>query len=304
MVEKFLNIRTETSTEEGKGRTFRGVLMGYITANRLWEAGETSTDKIRPVYISFACSEGESHPFVANLQMGRCMIVDKGRHGDKIELLRSVGYDFLYQRMEGGVVAVQAYLPELVRLDPGMVDPDSIKFVMAPTLEWLRESSIPTIDRQKAAQHVASLWRTRIPQGQELLDLVPSAALFCAYLDRRTNCPMIQDLRFQLQVFLAALNDGYATLPESCSGKWGYHRNIRGSKQEEDRFSYLGPHFGFKDFGMDNCKLDIPVAFYSTHEQIEAFLAEQVEIYFNHVAWVESIRKMMSEPVQKAVGVL
>ena len=82
-----------------------------------------------------------------------------------------------------------AYLSNLFELDPGEPQ-DRIAFILMPPCRWL--------DRQAAA-----LERDFRQDARD----VARAALFAAFLDRRSPLPLVHDLRFQLQLYRAALEE-------------------------------------------------------------------------------------------------
>jgi hypothetical protein len=92
----------------------------------------------------------------------------------------------------GGVVTV-AYLAELFHLEPPVPFTEDVRFVMAPASRW--------VEREAEA--------LRDEFGSEARDAA-RAALFAAFLDRRTPLPLLRDLRFHLQLFRAALEEPWA----------------------------------------------------------------------------------------------
>ncbi len=116
--------------QEGKGRTFSAMCLSLIAAPSL-SPFQSSSDDIRPVLATFAATDTALRPFVTNLQLGRKANFP-GRHGERVEFLRSAGYQTLLQREAEGTIAT-VLLPELFRMDPGMVDPAAIRFIIAPS---------------------------------------------------------------------------------------------------------------------------------------------------------------------------
>lgn len=262
------------SGETGKGRAFSAELLGYVTADALWDGGQAgTTNVVRPVYLTLALSEQEAGPFVANLRAGRKATLGRDRHPKRFELLRSAGYAFALQRHPEGVLAT-AYLPELFRLDPGMVDPTGARFVVLPDAGWCREEAW-RLDILDAVEHVRSLRSTNMDfydaltesrdrlarVGTELAEIVPTSALFAAYLDRRVRAPLIPDLRFYLQVLVAALGAGLATVSD------GHHR----------------ARLGFETVHLDELGFAPGVAFLASHEQVETLLAAEVARFYERV---------------------
>lgn len=254
------------SGESGKGRSFAAELLGYATADALWEGGGNSgVNGVRPVYLTLAISEQEAGPFLANLRAGRKAAFAGERHPKKFELLRSAGYAFATQRHPEGVLAT-AYLPELFRIDPGMVDPAGVRFVVLPEAAWCRLEAT-RIDVAGAVAHTQALGLLKEAAAHwerwdiSVASLVPTSALFAAYLDRRVRAPLIPDLRFYLQVLLAALNARVATL-----GVDTYR-----------------PHLGFECHLLEELGFARGVAFIASHEQVETLLATEVSRFYERV---------------------
>ncbi len=258
--------------KESKGRAFRAAHLAHLTADSLWEGGMTETEAIRPVWLMVGGTEAEIRPFITNLQLGKkAEFVGKYR-GDskKFELLRSAGYQYTWQRIvekmpDGRVDAkaiVTAYLPDLFQGDLGMVDPKGVNFCLLPPNEWIAAS---TIDTTEAVSHVRRAYgKVGVPiSDEELHKLVPIALLFCAYLDRRTRCPMVADTCFYLQLFCSALSQGLAGWTrEDVPNGWGRHAR-----------------FCLTSVGIEDVRLAVGVACRATHDDLETMLAEQVKIY-------------------------
>lgn len=244
-----------------KGRSFRATLLAYVTADKLWPGGSTDTDTIRPIWMMFAGTSNELRPFVANLQMGRRAELKNNsysrRAGDRFEALKSAGYQFAWQHTTLGSLAT-AFLPDLFRLDPGMVDPEGVSFCILPAKDWLKPG-------KAMFEHLIRLGAD--PSQPELSLVVELAPLFIAYLDRRTRCPLIPDRRFYAQVLYSSLAKGLASLNTADrysygNYPWGQHRRL-----------------GYSEFDTESVGLSKGLAFQSSHENLEVFLAEQVKIY-------------------------
>jgi hypothetical protein len=280
--------------EGSKGRSFSATCIGFATADSLWESGGNT---IRPTWAMFAGSETELRPFMANLRLGRKAELLKESHnrrgGDdkRLEFLKSAGYQITWQREAEGSIDTIFY-PDLFRLDPGMVDPEGIKFVLLAPTDW---SDAQQVDGTAAVRHVQAMMkgpklrerdyrleeRAAKLDGAYLSSLVPTAYLFAAYLDRRTRCPLVADGRFYLQLLLAALDGGFASLPGSKAGysgrsdSWGVHSGHRFNLQLSDSHG--------RDDGMEAIGLRHAISVLGTHEAFEAFLAEQVTLFFERV---------------------
>lgn len=260
------NVAIEPKTE-GKGRTFRAVLLASIEADLLWSNRSSGSDNMRPVWAMFAGSDQELRAFMANLTTGRKITCEK-RYGyyrsgkeDRLEFLKSARYQTIWQREEEGLLAT-VYLPDLFKLDPGMVDPAGIGFILLPTQEWHDRQSLPTSYLAKHLKRCgyelgpdwASQWGT-------------TAYLFAAYLDRRTRCPLVADGRFYIQLMAACLQHRLASF------------SIR------DRFSRsqdFGVHHShdFHETDTQTVGLRPGLVFRSSHDNFEELLAREVETFF------------------------
>lgn len=236
--------------EDGKGRSFSATLVAYVTADRLW-GGAATSDNMRPVYLAFAGTDTELRPFVANLRLGRKAECGyKGR--EKYEVLKSAGFQCSWQRTPVGSL-VTLFAPDLFCLDPGMVDPKGVTFCILPARGWLRPADAPV--------------PACVPE-EHRADVLGLAALFIAYLDRRTRCPLIPDPRFYVQVLAAALDEGFASFSKSTTWERQWGRNDSTFLEIDTADVGLAP-------GLTFC---------SSHEQLETFLAEQVKTFFSKEA--------------------
>jgi hypothetical protein len=184
-----LTIEPPAARTTGKGRTFRALLLGYLTADGLWEVGAAAGGAVRPVWLAVFGTVGEAKPFVANLRAGRAARIERG---GTLQIPKSSGHRWVTQAVPGGVVTV-AYLAGLFHLEPPAPFTEDVRFVMAPARRW--------VDREAEALGAEF--------GADARDAA-RAALFAAYLDRRTPLPLLRDLRFHLQLFQAALEEPWA----------------------------------------------------------------------------------------------
>lgn len=266
-----LHIVVENETT-GKGRIFEGTLVGYITCGQLWPQ---ASDNIRPVMAVVACTEAQSRPFIANLQTGRK--AKKGavgaKGGEVVELLKSAGYVYAPQRFDGLVVTT-AYLPSFFTMDPGMVDPAGIEFILAPPEVWCEEHR-GTLPVQAMTDHVVRtrkadkrLQNKKTVSAEVLASLAPVASLAMAYLDRRTRAPLLQDPRFHLQL-LAAMVDAEMVHFPSEERDWGDDWGVASK-----RWFYVHKP--------GQMKLGICLAAKTTHTRFQEVLGEQVRLYYKH----------------------
>jgi hypothetical protein len=255
--------------QQGKGRTFRASLLASVEADLLWTGGLTVSDNVRPVWAMLAGSDQELRAFMANLTTGRKAAFEKegrnyGRHKtDQFEILKTAGYDVTWQReLEGAVATI--FLPELFQMDPGMVDPEGIRFVLLPSKEWVAGQKIEVKPLIQFVRKAGFL----LPPEQ-LARWAPIAYLFCAYLDRRTRCPIVPDGRFYLQLFLECLKQGLSSFSVQESSyrrpdmPFGENQDLQYHEQDTDQVGLI-PGLAFK----------------ASHETFEKILAAQVALFF------------------------
>jgi hypothetical protein len=258
----------------GKGRTFEAICLASLEADYIWPEGMTATDNRRPVWAMFCGSENELRPFMVNLTLGRkANITTESRSyskkAERFEFLKSARYQTTWQRYEEGCIAT-VFLPDLFRLDPGMVDPKGISFMMLPSREWVQQQ---TIDAKPIVAHCREILKTPLTEEQ-LLDLVPVAYLFAAYLDRRTRCPLLADGRFYLQLLLKCLETGLAS--------WAGLDRYSYSRDPMDPDSW-GRSVKMVEVDTKEVGLLPAIGYKSDHKQIEELLAEQVTLFFKNV---------------------
>lgn len=244
-----------------KGHAFEATLVSYVLADGLWSGGEARSDTRRPVYAMLAGDETTMRFFLANVREGRKFGIPgdgSSKKGVAFEFLRSGGYTVSPpQRTSGGVVH-EVYLPGLFRRDLGMVDPTDVAFIVLPPRWWLARSGL---DVAPLRSFVARLW----PEfSGNLVELVHTAVLFSAHLDRHTHAPLIADLRFYIQVFLAAVADGLAA--------WNPSKLAATRLQTPTRAEKLF----FHESRLEAAKLLPGVAFKATQEEVKAMLALEV----------------------------
>lgn len=256
-------IQTATSK---KGRSFGSHCVAVMSADALFPSGDADKP-IRPVWAMWAGSEAETRPFIANLRLGRKAEPANNHRvspNDRYEFLKSVGYSVAVQREAEGTITT-LYHPELFRLDPGMVNPEGIWFLLIVPEDWAAQQDV---EPSPAIHHALKLGIAF--DGIDLTALVPAAYLFTAYLDRRTRCPLLADGRFSMQILLAALDQGLASFPgeglkytSRRSSDWGYN-----------------PKHGFRAERLERAGIQHAISFMASHEAFEKFLAEQVTLFF------------------------
>lgn len=210
-----LTIEQEVKTRGSRGRgapvktrRFSTTLLGWVGADSLWDCGSTAKST-RPVWLAYAGSESAVRAFGANLRGGHraaMRVPGPRRYGydsDIFQLPKRSGHRWVHQRFGDTAVTV-AYLPDLFHLEPDFVgETGRIDFVFMPPTWWLEAQT-------------ASL---RPELGTDAADAA-RAALFVAFLDRRTPRPLVSDLRFHLQLYRAALDEPWVTEAERPLERW------------------------------------------------------------------------------------
>lgn len=261
--------------EAGKGRSFSATCAALITAYGVFPEGNEGKT-IRPVYALFANTDSELRSFMANLKSGRkAQPPGYGKKGDdeRLEFLRSIGFQVYWQREAEGALAT-IHHPELFRLDPGLIDPKGINFVLLVPADWAQAQDV---DAASAVHHVQAI-SPHVGEAR-LSSLVSTAYLFAAYLDRRTRCPLVADGRFYLQLLVAALDTGMASLPGT-----DIRRSSMYSREEWGRHGHHsfdieigGSHAGFS---LQTIGLEHAISVRVGHQEFEKLLAEQVTLFY------------------------
>jgi hypothetical protein len=242
--------------ETKKGRAFGATLLAHATCNRVWDAGDS--DARRPVFAQFGGTEAEMGPFEANLREGRPCGPEKGSASSRLEFLRSAGYQWTRQRSEEGIT-LTAYLPNVFAHDPGFVDPDRVRFVVLPSKSWAAEQrravgeaairdALAHIDRifdfggDHADPHLRSTAEARSTFRARLTEMIPTACLFVAALDKRVRAPVLSDLAFQMQLFLTlhTITVGGMQYTAAGSALTASIRNVRHESMGRDLWSEDG----------------------------------------------------------------
>jgi hypothetical protein len=251
--------------ESGKGektRSFQAVMLAHVRAELLMPT--TDDGMQRPVWAVFAGSENQMQAFVSNLKAGK-KALDEGKSSSfkGVEFLKSADFAFAAQREREGVL-VTAYLPDLVRLDPGMVDPAGVRFLMVVPEDW---HAAQTVD---GAASMVDFCR-RLGFGMACEEDVPEALLFAACLDRRTRAPILADGAFALQLYYAFLRDGLASWPDE--------REDWNRRSEAAPFG-VSARLRITAEGLADAKVRRVTGVVASHDEVEALLAQEVDAYF------------------------
>ena len=247
---------SERRSKKSKVRFVEATLVAWVEADKLWTYGEA--DNKRPVWALFFVRSGEAGAFVSALQAGRKVETPERRRPETWEFLRSAGYEYVQQRYPEGVT-VNAFLPELFTLTPGLLDAKLVRFVILPPTAWLDEAA----NQEELEAQIAHVRRAVNLHSRDDIDIKYAcrlAGLFLHRLNARTRAPLISDPQFAAQILIAALNQDIATMAGREGRRWdGQHE--------------------YKENYIDDAKLSPGVSVNTTHEEIEKFLAEQVAIF-------------------------
>ena len=221
-----------------KSRRFQASLLTYLTCDPVWDLGQAGKAQ-RPIWITYAASHEMCRAFTANLRGGRKAKVSGC--GDVLEVPKSAPHRWLSERAADGVTVTTAYLANVFELDPGEPQ-ERLAFILMPPCRWLEHQ----------ADALAAEFRDDAKD-------VARAALFAAFLDRRSPLPLIHDLRFQLQLYRAALEEPWTQAPRA-------ERHGRGALWISSS---------------DVCGLDAPRLVTVSYSTFETFLKAQTACYFH-----------------------
>jgi hypothetical protein len=269
-----------------KGRSFRGVVFAYATAPGLWGASATA-EVLRPIFVAVAASEEEAGPVLENLRGGERAIVTGENmpvSGMPLELMRSAGYAFPPQRTPEGTIFT-AYLPDLFDFNPGLLDPDGVRFVFLPARDAFDAIPISPDELTAAWRHLSALGDPA--ESAISRDLCAMATMWTAYLDQRCELPIPPDLAFRVQLYAAALREGLASKPLPLG---------KGEDLAPDQHAALG----FRLYVADGFPLVQGVACWAPHESLATFLAEQLQRYERARPKARSRRRLAAAQIGEA----
>ncbi len=224
---------TLISGKKGKGTEFSVTLLAYFLPRSLMDLG-CASDAQRPAWVAYLGSEQEARAFTANFRSGRKA---KTSYWPNLQLRKSDPYRVTQVPAAGGGILTTHVLPELFQLEP-LMPGDQVAFIFAPPTWWI----------ESQAQELAADF------GADAQDAA-RAALFTAYLDRRTEMPIVNDLRFHLALYRQALKQEWADL------------------DDESAYRYAR---GLATVGLDPAALYIK----TDRDELATFLAAQTALYF------------------------
>lgn len=176
---KFPTLSIDSGGRRAKGRAFSVHLLAHLAA----ELGPNR--ERRPSWIALFGSESETRAVLANLRAGKYARAD----GDVFQIPKRWPLRWTFQAVPGGIVTV-AYLPELFHLEPATPPSESIDFVFVPPLWWI----------EAQAESLRAEFGDDAPEAAR-------AALFAAFLDRRSPLPLLHHLRFHLSLYRALTHE-------------------------------------------------------------------------------------------------
>lgn len=253
-----------------KGRVFSAELLAHAEADSLWENGGTG-DGHRPIWMVIAATEQEMRSFLANFLAGRPAVMGNSHRksaSDKIEVLRSSGFAYHSRRLGGGMVTT-IYLPDLFRLDPGMVDTAGVKFVVLPPKAWVVAQKFDITQARERLLSLANLDLATIAQNEALsgiLDddqlhvLLAEGSLLLAYLDRRCRYPIPFDPIFGAWLLITSQVHRLMSRPD---GRYGSRRDM------------------YRIEGAENVNVLPGFAFGASHEALGQLLSTEVRRWHN-----------------------
>ncbi len=269
------------SGEQGKGRSFRGVLLAYATAP-VWDKHVQESVAVRPVLLVVGCQAQEAAPVAANLRAGHpATVTGDGlpSGGVTLECLKSARYAWTQRRVAGGVT-VTGRLPGVTALDPGVAEPDEpVRFLVAPPRSRLDgELTLLPSDAMRAygealvgdafVQGAYAWMPPDLRREDEEWRCAPALALwFCAAVDRRVSVPVLPDPLFQMRFYLAALRTGLA----------GWAVKDKHNGRDRQPFGRRGPVL--TEWGYGSAGLAPGVACAASQSALRELLAEEVRAW-------------------------
>ena len=237
-------IRIEVTVEKRRGRKpaktrrFEARFLGYLAVGGMVENTATG-GALMPQFLAFLGTEAETNAVMANLRCGH-----KASVGSIVlQTPRRAPYRWSAQAV-GGVRIVTAYLPEMFHLEPTTPFPEDLRFLFSPPRSWVLEQAAVLAEEF----------------GEDAED-VARAALFAAYLDRRTALPILDDLHFHLRLYRAALAEGWTL-------------DMRSPSYSGNRVSVEG---------LELCGLERPVAVRVEPQEFASFLTTQTQLFYQEV---------------------
>ena len=284
-----------------KSRSFAATLLGYVIASDLYDERESKTTE-RPLRLSVAGRDTELNPFVANLvsegrqaELGNLPESPRWERPTRVECLRSLEYATVWQRGCGsaGATAAQVYIRSLCEPASPQHDVPDVRFVCHVPTRWADERLKAEVlaDHARCQQIVSHAAALGVLHGShsrllplplkltadEALQLVPLATYFARFVDQATDVPLVPEPAFFLQLYLAALQSGIASLSQTEVSRRSYTR-----EDSSDRWFFARRRdlLGFIEYGVQNMGLLPGVAVWCSHAQLGRLVTEQISLCY------------------------
>jgi hypothetical protein len=271
---------TKNSKGEVKTASFTAARLAVIECPSLTPS--TGSVTFRPVWAVVAGTEMAMKYFIANIRLGKKIEPDRTEiRSERIEFLKTWGYRLDIQRPADGIVSANVYIRDVCTMDTGMVDPWGVRFLLVVPEEWHLQilEKVSPKDIDDAIGHVRSQGLNKNLTPEVLRSMIPTAILFSGYLDRRTRCPLIPTLKFQLQILCAALDNGLARFPDegyrSHYREWGFSSSYISKFQQQGLVEWGCHEISLKK----DSRTPACIGFRAEHKDVEEFLAKEVGVY-------------------------
>lgn len=218
-----------------KTHDFSVTLTGVLCADALWDCPRSGREE-RPIWMTYVGSDAEAAAFTANFRAGRKA---HNEIGDVFQLPKKGLYRFHSTRTGAGETATTVYMPTVFHVEPEDPMAESVRFCFAPARWWLEREAAALVD-----EYGDDAWE------------VARASLLAAYLDRRSEMPILRDPGFHLVL---------------------YRRLVRGKMMHEPWGVSAGRRFWGRGYTL--CGLDDPRAIYLRRETFANLLAEVTASY-------------------------
>lgn len=256
-----LTIRSD-ERDGRKSRSFSAHVLALASWPSFWEGG-AGDDPLRPVFLFVAASDAEARSVLENLRTARKATLHGGPFSGStgLELPRSTGYRYELQRTAEGTL-LTAYIPALFDFQPGLVDPERVRFIVLPAEEDVAALKLTASEESAALRHVEELDNVRDGDAR----LVRTAVLWASYLDERSELPIPPGADFRLQLHLAALRTGLASrsLPLRKSDAAG---------------PYQHETLGYREYIAPGLALATGIVSSASHEDLRTLLATELHRY-------------------------
>lgn len=231
-----------TTDEGSKGRSFSGILLGYIQASYC----VPRANAIRPVWACIATTEGQASALSANLRLGK---IAQGR-SNTYEFMKSLQYSSYIQRTPRGTF-ITLYLPKYFEVDA--ISDQDIEFILAPDKEWLSAQPVLGIDPD-----LVRSWRpNRYAEDITTLPHFEQMSVYCiSMLENRSKYPIVQDPEFYVQLTQALIWNGSVSV---------------------DRHRGYGTSYAT---GMEDCGIPSVWFVNMNQDSLRDILAEETALYF------------------------